>query len=125
MRSVRKHLFFEDKVHNINIPSACQKMKDVSFVLCQCPKIHIRIIYQQFNTLYIILKDGIVKSCKSLLTFEIDVIRVSDFLQNILHIIKHTFIASQHQRSFLLPINIFQIGTVLHQNTQILCIHRQ
>ena len=114
MRSVRKHLFFEYKIHDINVPSARQKMKDVSFVLGQGPKIHIRIIYQQLNTLNIILKNGIVKSCKPLLTFEVDVVRISHLLQNILHIVEHTLIASQHQRSFLLPIKIFQISTVLH-----------
>ena len=66
-----------------------------------------------------------MQSSVSFLTLEIYVIWVSNFLQDELHIEVNALIASQHQRSHFLPIELLQISPALKQDTQILAIGRE
>lgn len=54
-----------------------------------------------------------------LLTLQINIIRVPQHLQYILHISRNPFLTGQHQCSHLPSIHIPQIGPILYQRHQI------
>lgn len=53
-------------------------MKNIAFVFSQSPHVHIGIVNQKFDTFDVVLQNGVVKGSVSLLTFEVDVVGVSD-----------------------------------------------
>ena len=100
-------------------------MEKVTLILRQGPQVHVGIIYQQIYALYVVLQNGIVKSCVPFLTFVVDVIGVPHFLQNVLDVVEHALVTCQHERCLFILVKIFEISPTFNQNTEVFCVHRK
>ena len=58
-------------------------MEDIAFIFGQGPQIYVGIVDEELNALDVVLQNGIMESCVAFLALEVDVIGVSNFLQDV------------------------------------------
>ena len=94
-------------------------MKKVSFVFCQRPQVHIRIVNEQFDALDVVLEDSVVKGCVPFVTLKVYVVGVSHLLQDVLYVVVDSFEAGQHEGSHLPFVVVFEVTAALEQYAEI------
>jgi hypothetical protein len=94
-------------------------VEEVESLLGLCLLLSEAIVEEELETVMVSLDNGIVYGGKPLISFEIDIVGVSDSIEHILNALDPSKLSRKHKRCTFLFIHFFQIGSTFDQHLQI------